>query len=104
MRHKIYPAARRRLVEIWHYTDSTWGEEQADKYIRGLYSAIEKTASNKYLWRKVEHEEIAGIYFVRYENHYVFFRELPKGVLGVVNVLHENMDIPNRLKEGLEDA
>jgi hypothetical protein len=21
MRHKIYPAARRRIIEIWHYTD-----------------------------------------------------------------------------------
>jgi hypothetical protein len=49
----------------------------------------------------LEHEEIAEIFFVRYEHHYVFFRELTKGVLGVVNVLHENMDIPDCLKEDL---
>jgi plasmid stabilization system protein ParE len=46
-------------------------------------------------------EKLKGIYFVRYEHHYVFFRELTKEVLGVVNVLHESMDIPNRLKEDL---
>jgi plasmid stabilization system protein ParE len=101
MQYKIFPAARRRLIEIWHYTDKTWGEKQADKYIRGLYRAIEKAGSNKHLWRKVEHEEITGIYFLRYGHHYVFFRELSKGVLGVVNVLHENMDIPSRLKDDL---
>ena len=99
MRHKIYSAARRRITEIWHYTDKIWGEKQADKYIRGLYRAIEEAAGNKYLWRKVKHEDVKGIFFIRYEHYFVFFRELSKGVLGVVNVLHENMDIPNRLKE-----
>ena len=89
------------MIEIWHYTDKNWGEKQADKYIRDLYGAIEKAASDKFLWRKVEHEAIKGIYFVRYEHLYVFFRELSKDVLGVANVLHESMDIPSRLKEDL---
>lgn len=101
MRHKIYPVARRRIIEIWHYTDKTWGEEQADKYVRGLYEAIEKAAINKYMWRKIEHEAMKGIFFVRYQHHYVFFRELSKKVLGVINVLHESMDIPRQLKNDL---
>lgn len=101
MRHKIFPAARRRLIEIWRYTDKTRGEKQANKYIRGLYKAIEETATTKYLWRRVEHEDVKGLFFVRYEHHYIFFRELTKDVLGVVDVLHESMDIPNRLKEDL---
>jgi len=81
----------------------TWGEKQADNYVRGLHQAIEKAAINKYLWRKVEHEDVKEIFFVRYEHHYVFFRELSKDVLGVVNVLHESMDIPSRLKEDLRE-
>ena len=101
MHHKIYPAARRRIIEIWHYTDKNWGVKQADKYIRGLYEAIDKAANNKFLWRKIEHEDVKGIFFVRYQHHYIFFRELSEKVLGVVNVLHENMDIPSRLKEDL---
>ena len=103
MRHKIYPTARRSIVEIWHYTDKTWGEKQADAYVRGLYEAIEKAADDKYAWRKVEHKEVTGIFFVRYKHHYVFFRELSKGVLGIVNVLHERMDIPNRLQEDIDE-
>jgi toxin ParE1/3/4 len=103
MRHKIYPNARRRIIDIWHYTDKTWGEEQADLYVHGLYKAIEKAANNKHLWRKVEHHGVKDIFFLRYEHHYVFFRELSKDVLGVINVLHESMDIPNRLKEDLDE-
>ena len=101
MPHKIYPAARRRIIEMWRYTDKTWGEKQADKYVRGLYEAIDEIAIKKYLWRKIEHEDVVGIYFIRYEHHYVFFRELSKNELGIVNVLHESMDIPNRLKEDM---
>ena len=96
---RIYPVARRRMIEIGHYMDKTSGGKQADKYIRGLYKARKTAASNKYLWRKVGHEEIAGVCFIRYEHHYLFFRELPKGVLSVVNVLHENMDVPAGQKD-----
>ncbi len=103
MPHKIYPAAQHRIKQIWHYTDKTWGEKQADKYVRGLYKAIEKAAGNKNLWKKVEHKEAKGIFFVPYEHHYIFFREMSKGVLGVVNVLHDRMDIPNRLKEDIDN-
>jgi plasmid stabilization system protein ParE len=49
MRHKIYKAASRRIIEIWHYTDRTWSEKQADKYVRGQYNAIEEAAINRNL-------------------------------------------------------
>ncbi len=57
MHHKIYPAARRRIIEIWQYTDRTWGGKMADKYVRGLYKVIEEASGNKYQWRKVEHKD-----------------------------------------------
>ena len=52
MRHKIYAAARRRIIEIWQYTDKTWGEEKADNCVRNLYNFVEKAAVEKYIWRK----------------------------------------------------
>jgi plasmid stabilization system protein ParE len=104
MRHKIYPTARRRIVEIWHYTDKTWGEEQADSYVRGLYKFIEKVAGNKHLWRRIDYNDVQGLFFVRYKHHYIFFRELSTGVLGIINVLHESMDIPSRLLEDLHES
>ncbi len=30
MAAKIFPAAKARILEIWDYTEKTWGEEQAD--------------------------------------------------------------------------
>jgi plasmid stabilization system protein ParE len=39
------------------------------------------------------------VYFIRYERHFIFFRSLSADALGVIGVLHENMDIPMRLRQ-----
>lgn len=99
---RIYPAAIAAIKEIWRYTDREWGEEQANVYVRGLYQAIEDAGRNKTVWREVEHASFRDVFFIRYEHHYLFFRELGAGRLGLISVLHENMDLPNRLREDLE--
>lgn len=99
MDHEIFPAARRSLLEIWHYSEQHWGESQADKYIRGLHEAISKAAGDKGSWRVLGQPELRDLYYIRYEKHFIFFRLLTTGVLGVISILHEKMDIPNRLRE-----
>jgi len=102
MAAKIYSAARERILEIWHYTAETWDEDQADKYVRGLVGAIDAAAGKRQHWRPVLDEALKGVFFIRYRHHYIFFRELTKGTLGVISILHESMDIPSRLKEDSE--
>lgn len=96
---KIYQAAKERILEIWDYTERTWGEDQADKYIRGLVDAINQVSGEHHRWRPVIDEALSGVFFIRHQHHYIFFRVLSKGSLGVISILHENMDIPSRLKE-----
>ncbi len=102
MKYLFHAVADRRQDEIWDYTVERWGEEQAIRYIVGLHEAIAQAAERNIVWRKPIHPELSGIYFIRYENHYVFFRELPNKVIGVINILHENMDLPSRLEDDLE--
>lgn len=40
-------------------------------------------------------------FFTGYDRHYLFFRELTNGMIGVMAILHERMDIPVRLLEDL---
>jgi len=96
---KISDAARERLLEIWNYTEETWGEAQADKYLRGLVETAERAHKSRHLWRPVPDEELKGAFFIRYRHHFIFFRELSTGTIGVISILHENMDIPSRLKD-----
>lgn len=100
---KIFAPARARLLEIWDYTEKTWGADQADTYLRGLAVAIDKAQHTRRLWRSVKDETLAGVYYFRYRHHLVFFRELSQGTLGIITVLHESMDLPERLREDFEE-
>jgi toxin ParE1/3/4 len=99
---KIYDAAKERLIGVWDYTEQMWGEEQADRYVRGLAEAIHAAVGKRHRWRRLMDEALKGVFFIRFQHHYVFFRELSDGTLGVISVLHEKMDIPARLREDSE--
>ncbi len=99
---RIYPSAKERILEIWDYTERTWGEDQADQYVRELVVAINSLVGNRHRWRSVMDEALPSVFFFRHHHHYVFFRELSDTSLGVISILHENMDIPSRLREDFE--
>jgi len=105
--YRFYPRADAAQDRIWRDTVEKWGVEQAVTYITGLHTHLQRLCDDKSLWRKlpqrlavpsdVKHEA----YFNRYKHHYVFFRELDNGDLGVMSILHERMDVPVRLAEDL---
>jgi plasmid stabilization system protein ParE len=99
---KIYPSAQERILEIWDYKEQKWIKKQADAYVRELVAEIENVMIQRHRWRPVMDESLKGVYFFRHRLHYIFFRELSKRRLGVISVLHENMDIPARLREDSE--
>jgi toxin ParE1/3/4 len=102
MAARISAAARERLLEIWDYTEKTWSEEQADTYVRELVAAINAIAGERHRWRSVMDDALPNVFFFRHQHHYIFFRELPKGTVGIVSILHENMDIPSHLRQDSE--
>jgi toxin ParE1/3/4 len=99
MAAKLYPAAKEQILAIWEYTERTWGEEQADRYVRGLVDAIHDAHGKRHLWRRVVDKRLTGIYFIRFQHHYLFFRELSCSSLGVISILHESQNIPSRLRQ-----
>lgn len=102
MATRILPAAKERILEIWDYTERTWGEDQADNYVKGLVEAIDAAEGKRHQWRRVKDDALTGVYFIRYRHHYLFFRELADTTLAVISILHESMDLPARLKADFE--
>jgi len=98
MKIRLLPAARQRLLEIWDYTARTWGTEQADKYLSELDIHLNRLPTARTSWR-APHAAVPGVRFSRFKSHYVFFRELPSGDIGVITILHEKMDLPRRFSE-----
>ena len=106
-RYRFYPPADARQDEIWRYTVKTWSVEQAKVYIRGLHDHLQKLADEELFWHRLPRRLVVPTdlkietYLSRYEKHYIFFRELSDGI-GVMSILHENMNMPVRLKEDLQ--
>lgn len=101
MKVLFYSAANHRQDEIWEYTVKEWGEEKAIRYIEGLHKAFAEVAAGTLVRRHLAHVKLSGTYFTRYGHHFIFFRELPENTIGVISILHENMDLPSRLIDDL---
>lgn len=105
--YRFYAPADAAQDKIWDDTVTKWGEAQAESYIRGLHAHLQRLCNNRLLWRRlpqrlaVPQDITREAYFSRYEHHYLFFRTLDNGDLGVMTILHERMDMAVRLREDL---
>jgi toxin ParE1/3/4 len=100
---EILPPAEARLVEIWTYTKIEWGQAQADRYLRGLAAEIKHAGRKRNKWKRFPDVAIRGVFYLRYRHHRIFFREFSDGVIGVITILHESMDLTARLREDAEE-
>lgn len=84
------------LEKIWLYTYNKWSLEQADRYHNLIINEIEFISRNYNLSRRIDY--IRQNYRVsKAKSHLVFFRCAEDGVVEIVRILHQSMDIKNRL-------
>ena len=101
-RFLVLDAAGHRLDEIYRYTVEKWGQAQAEHYIRGLFDAFERIDSHVILSRPIPAEYGVEGYWFRYEKHYVYWKRLNSGQIGIVTILHERMFRTDRLKQDFD--
>jgi len=96
---RIQEAASFRIDEIYRYTSERWGAARADAYITGLFKAFSEISSHEVMSRPIPAEfELEGFFF-RYEKHFVYWKTLGNGDLGIVTILHERMHQIDRFRE-----
>ncbi|ABF54367.1 type II toxin-antitoxin system RelE/ParE family toxin [Sphingopyxis alaskensis] len=96
---RVSAIASRRLDEIFVYSLDTWGQEQAETYIRELFACFDRIARRELLWRAIPAEFSVDGYYCRHEHHYVYWRLLADGDVGIVTILHERMHQMDRFRE-----
>ena len=100
--YELTPDAENDLGEIARYTKRTWGVAQTRRYkaalIRGFRGIAKGTVHSR---QPLPHR--SDVRSCQCEHHYVFsvHEQVEKPV--IVAVLHENMDLIERLRERLED-
>lgn len=88
---RVQEAASVRLDEIYRYTRDRWGADQADRYLTDLFATFELIVSHGVASRPIPAEfGVEGFYF-RHEHHFVYWRRLSDGDIGIVSILHERM-------------
>jgi toxin ParE1/3/4 len=86
------------LDTIWQYTYFQWSQKQADKYYNLLIDKILFLAVNTDAGRKIDYIK-AGYRSYTVESHIIFYTIATDSTIIVIRILHQRMDIPNRLNE-----
>lgn len=101
---RVQEAASLRLDDIYCYTRDRWGETQADRYVTRLFEAFEGIETHRVVSKPVPAELGVDGYYFRYEHHFVYWRHLSNGDIGVVTILHERMHQIDRFRDDIEPA
>jgi len=98
-RVRVQASASCRLDEIYRYTRERWGKPQADRYITGLFAAFDGIETHKTLSRPIPAEFGVDGYYFRCGRHFVYWRRLANGDIGIVTILHERMHQMDRFRD-----
>ena len=86
------------INKIWIYTAENWSVEQADRYYNLILDEVEYISQNFEM--ALDFGKVRKAYrFSKVKSHLVFFKKNKFNEIEVIRVLHERMDIENRLKE-----
>lgn len=95
-RYELSPAARADVEQIWDFTSARWDHDQAEAYLREIQRAIDRIVANPRIGRACE-EIRAGYRRHAVGSHTLYYRILSDGVINVVRVLHQRMDVDRDL-------
>jgi toxin ParE1/3/4 len=99
MSYKLSVKAAEDLENIWLYTFENWSAEQADRYINLIFDEIEYVADNPNSGRDFNHIR-KGYRYSKVKSHLIFYRlTTNENDIEVIRVLHQKMDIKNRLDD-----
>jgi toxin ParE1/3/4 len=94
----LSPAAQADLSKIWDYSTRNWGGEQADRYILGIRRACEALADGRRQGRAID-DIRPGYRKLAVASHFLFYRITNAGLIDVIRILHQRMDIASRLQD-----
>ena len=94
----LSPAAQKDLSEIWDYSAQNWGTEQANRYVLGIRYSCEALAAGRERGRPID-EIRPGYRKLAVQSHFLCYRITNAGLIDVVRILHQRMDVVARLKD-----
>ncbi|WP_424492535.1 type II toxin-antitoxin system RelE/ParE family toxin [Salinimicrobium sp. GXAS 041] len=96
-KYLISRQAIKDLEKIWHYTVQKWSIEQADRYYNLIIEEILFVADNFMIGKSIDHIR-KGYRVTKVKTHLIFYRKSEDGIIQIIRILHQRMNLKNRLK------
>ena len=97
LQYVISKKALTDLEEIWLYTLEKWTVDQANRYYTLIFDEINFICKNINAGKSMEHVR-KGYLASKVKSHLIFYRIL-NNTVEIIRILHERMDIENRLND-----
>jgi toxin ParE1/3/4 len=95
-KYKLTNKAVDDLTGIWNFTFDKWSENQADKYYLMLLENCNEC--NPELGKNYS-GVIENLLGFKAGRHILFYRKIVESDVEITRILHEHMDLKNRIKE-----
>ena len=97
-KYKLTNKAVDDLARIWNYTFDNWSENQADKYYHMILENCNEVAGNPESGKNYTAvtENLLGFKAGR---HIIFHRKIEDNEVEITRILHEQMDLKNKILE-----
>jgi toxin ParE1/3/4 len=96
--YRLTKKAVEDLSIIWKYTFDNWSENQADIYYHLLIENFKEIADNPYIGKNYS-VIIKSLRGLKVGRHIVFYIEIEIHKVEIIRILHEQMDLKNRIIE-----
>lgn len=86
------------LTNVWNYTFDKWSEQQADSYYELLLDSCQDIANKPDLGKNYEGVK-QDLFGLKSNRHIIFYRKFKDKSIEITRILHERMDLKNRINE-----
>ena len=80
------------------FTFENWSLEQADRYYNLIFDEIEFISENFESGKSADHIK-KGYRASIVKSHIIFYKKSSRNIVEIIRVLHQKMDIENRIDE-----
>lgn len=101
--YRILTSAAIQIEDIYRFTSAHWDDEQAERYVRALFDRFQAIADETFPWRRIPAEFGVDGYVCRCGRHFIYWRILADGDVGIVAILHERMHQIERFRGAFGD-
>ncbi len=97
-KYRLTGLANRDLNEIWEYTFEKWSIKQAEVYYEQFIESFNQITLNPDLGKFYDSIEpkLRGLKVAR---HIVFYELMDEETVEISRILHQSMDVRNRMKK-----